>query len=121
MRGAVDGVVVFAVGRRRVSVGRGLRAVMALLILMSGVRALAQESSPATRESTTEATPADQNTQPPEKRSPWMAVPLVSSNPKLCTSVGVLGAYITAFDPESGARSSDSGLEDAACLQRQAT
>ena len=30
-----------------------------------------------------------------------MAVPLVSSNPKLGTSVGVLGAYVTTFDPES--------------------
>ena len=30
-----------------------------------------------------------------------MAVPLVSSNPKLGTSVGVLGAYVTVFDPGS--------------------
>ena len=38
---------------------------------------------------------------PPEQRSPWMAVPLVSSNPKLGTSFGVLGAYVTKFDPDS--------------------
>ena len=30
-----------------------------------------------------------------------MAVPLVSSNPKLGTSIGVLGAYVTVFDPGS--------------------
>jgi hypothetical protein len=30
-----------------------------------------------------------------------MAVPLVSSSPKLGTSVGALGAYVTTFDPES--------------------
>ncbi len=33
--------------------------------------------------------------------SPWMVVPLVSSNPKLGTSAGVLGAYLHRFDPKS--------------------
>jgi hypothetical protein len=33
--------------------------------------------------------------------SPWVIAPLVSSNPKLGTSVGALTAYATKFDPES--------------------
>jgi hypothetical protein len=33
--------------------------------------------------------------------SPWMALPLVSSSPKLGTSVGALGAYNHYFDAES--------------------
>ena len=40
--------------------------------------------------------------QPAEGRSsPWLLVPLVSSNPKLGTSVGALGAYVKVFDPGS--------------------
>jgi len=38
---------------------------------------------------------------PAKKRSPWMASPLVSSSPKMGTSVGGLGAYLHYFDPES--------------------
>jgi hypothetical protein len=34
-------------------------------------------------------------------KSPWMAMPTVSSNPKLGTSVGALGAYVFKFDPKS--------------------
>lgn len=34
-------------------------------------------------------------------KSPWMAMPTVSSNPKLGTSLGVLGAYVLKIDPES--------------------
>ena len=33
--------------------------------------------------------------------SSWLLVPLVSSSPKLGTSAGVLGAYVTTFDPGS--------------------
>lgn len=33
--------------------------------------------------------------------SSWLLVPLVSSNPKLGTSGGVLAAYVTKFDPDS--------------------
>jgi hypothetical protein len=36
--------------------------------------------------------------QPP---SPWLLVPMVSSNPKLGTSLGALGAYLHVFDPGS--------------------
>ena len=38
---------------------------------------------------------------PSGRESPWLAVPLVSSNPKLGTSVGVMGAYLRQFDPDS--------------------
>ena len=38
---------------------------------------------------------------PAADRSPWLLVPLVSSNPKLGTSVGGLGAYARAFDAGS--------------------
>src|SRR4030095_2968088 len=34
-------------------------------------------------------------------RSPWLALPLLQSNPKLGTSAGVLGGYIHQFDAKS--------------------
>ena len=37
----------------------------------------------------------------PQRSSPWLLVPLVSSNPKLGTSFGGLGAYLHVFDPGS--------------------
>ena len=36
-----------------------------------------------------------------EGRSPWLVVPVVSSNPKLGTSFGGMGAYLHQFDPVS--------------------
>ena len=33
--------------------------------------------------------------------SPWMVLPVVSSDPKLGTSAGVLGGYLYTFDPQS--------------------
>jgi hypothetical protein len=33
--------------------------------------------------------------------SPWLLVPILSSNPKLGTSVGAMGAYMFYFDPKS--------------------
>ncbi len=44
-----------------------------------------------------------QNTQAqkPARTSPWLAVPLVSSNPKLGTSFGAMLAYARQFDPDS--------------------
>jgi hypothetical protein len=35
------------------------------------------------------------------RSSPWLLVPVVSSNPKLGTSFGGLGAYLHQFDPDS--------------------
>jgi hypothetical protein len=36
-----------------------------------------------------------------QQTSPWLLAPLVSSSPKLGTSVGALGAYARTFDPAS--------------------
>ena len=36
-----------------------------------------------------------------KKQSPWLLTPLVSSSPKMGTSIGALGAYLHYFDPES--------------------
>jgi hypothetical protein len=45
---------------------------------------------------------AAQAAPPPVKpTSPWLLVPLVASSPKLGTSVGAMGAYLTTFDPQS--------------------
>jgi hypothetical protein len=38
---------------------------------------------------------------PPAKESPWMLVPIVSSDPKLGTSGGAIAAYLYRFDPQS--------------------
>jgi hypothetical protein len=43
----------------------------------------------------------DEAQQKPEKPSPWLLLPLVSSGPKLGTSFGVLGSYLHYFDPKS--------------------
>jgi hypothetical protein len=59
-----------------------------------------QQTSPATDVRSSVVIAADQDPQAADQRS-WMAVPLVSSNPKLGTSVGGLGAYVTMFDPAS--------------------
>jgi len=39
--------------------------------------------------------------QPGDVESPWLAVPILSSSPKLGTSGGLLGAYLHRFDPDS--------------------
>src|SRR6188472_2804826 len=38
---------------------------------------------------------------PTEQPSPWLLLPVVSSNPKLGTTGGGLGAFLHSFDPES--------------------
>jgi hypothetical protein len=79
-------------------------SVVAAAVLAStviGQAAFAQQTSPPPDAPPSVATAADQDPQAPDRRSPWMGVPLVSSNPKLGTSVGVLGAYVTVFDPGS--------------------
>jgi hypothetical protein len=44
---------------------------------------------------------ADDTEDTEEKESPWLLVPIVSVDPKLGTSVGVLAGYIFKIDPES--------------------
>jgi hypothetical protein len=36
-----------------------------------------------------------------DKESPWLLIPTFSSNPKLGTALGALGAYLHYFDPQS--------------------
>ena len=58
------------------------------------------------------AAPVEQGGEPAPARprsSPWLLVPLVSSNPKLGTSFGALGGYLHVFDP--GSREDDLVLE----------
>ena len=38
---------------------------------------------------------------PGDSQSPWLLVPTLSSNPKLGTSLGGMGAYMYYFDPQS--------------------
>jgi hypothetical protein len=80
-------------------------SVIALLLwfVVASPLAFAQQSPQAQQpaagaESGQTAPDADE---PSGGRSPWLVVPLVSSNPKLGTSVGALGAYLTKFDPDS--------------------
>jgi len=66
------------------------RAVFAFIVIVCAARAGAQESQPA-------GNPAP----PVEQTSPWLLAPLVSSSPKLGTSVGALVGYARVFDPAS--------------------
>jgi hypothetical protein len=70
---------------------RGRVSTIVAFMLGVGVPAFSQQTPPAPAQ----APPSS------DRKSPWMAVPLVSSNPKLGTSFGVLGAYVTEFDPKS--------------------
>jgi hypothetical protein len=101
MRLAIDRISVASAADRRGLAARLRGAVMPLLMLVSTTPALAQVTAPAASETATVGTSAVQSTPPPEQGSRWLVVPLVSSNPKLGTSVGVLGAYVTVFDPGS--------------------
>ena len=42
-----------------------------------------------------------------EKDSPWLLTPPISSDPKLGTTLGFLGAYLKKFDEESPASNHD--------------
>ena len=53
-------------------------------------------------QTSTEGTTADQDSTPQAvARSPWLATPLLSSNPKFGTSIGGLVGYLYKFDRES--------------------
>jgi hypothetical protein len=66
-----------------------------LLATLSGAVHAADVPTPAAEVQVSE--------QPPATRSPWLLLPTFSSNPKLGTSLGALGAYVTKFDAESQA------------------
>lgn len=59
----------------------------------------AQDSSRGGR--TTKQSPHPADKRDARSRSPWLFVPLVSSNPKLGTSLGVMVGYVHKFDPAS--------------------
>ena len=79
---------------------------LTLALCLSPRLALAQGTKVAapddTRESNATAERRDGEPTPAgDWSSPWLLVPLVSSNPKLGTSFGGLGAYLHKFDPDS--------------------
>ena len=43
----------------------------------------------------------NENSKPEAKSSPWLTVPLVSSNPQVGTSAGGMVAYLFKLDPDS--------------------
>ena len=59
---------------------------------------LAQETVPAVDEADAASKPGLVERQ---EKSPWMFVPLLSSNPKLGTAVSVMGGYVHRFDEKS--------------------
>lgn len=66
--------------------------------------AVAATSAPVlaqTENSNPTAAPADTSSSPLSERSPWLLAPVLSSNPKLGTSLGVLGGYLHYFDEKS--------------------
>ncbi len=68
-----------------------------------GAACLLATSSSAVNAADTQASKPETQTseQPPVARSPWLVLPTFSSNPKLGTSLGAMGAYVKKFDPES--------------------
>jgi hypothetical protein len=86
---------------------RVLPGVLGTLLALSGPAAIAQHEPKAT------ATSSEVETSKPEHSSeaaqedakkaasPWLFLPTFSNNPKLGTSVGAMGGYITKFDAQS--------------------
>lgn len=72
----------------------GAAGLALLLLLLLGAPDTRAETAPATGEDSTE----DERG---EDRSPWLATPLISSNPKFGSSIGALGAYLKTFDKKS--------------------
>jgi hypothetical protein len=75
---------------------RGLAEILGAACLLAALNGAVYAADAP--ESEAEAQPAEQ---PPAARSPWLLMPTFSSNPKMGTSVGFMGAYMTKFDPES--------------------
>jgi len=87
--------------RRRI--GRWL--LVAVVCGLSPAPAFAQNGGvDGTRAASGQLAPPDNQTNAAaatDAPSPWLLVPVVSSNPKLGTTVGGLGAFLHKFDPES--------------------
>lgn len=76
----------------------GLLRMLPWLLLPIAAQAQVQ---PASSQDEDKAQAAAQDPPAPAHHSPWLLVPLVSSNPKLGSSLGLMVGYIHRFDPES--------------------
>lgn len=72
-----------------------LRVLATLLIIAASSTGQAQSSAAV------EQADADDSTEQASTRSPWLATPLLSSNPKFGTSIGGLVGYLHKYDRES--------------------
>jgi outer membrane protein assembly factor BamA len=69
---------------------------------VSALSAHAQQApATATPDAKDKAEAEDQSVMSRQERSPWLLVPLVSSSPKLGSSVGLMAGYLTKFDANS--------------------
>ena len=83
---------------------RGERREVVCGVCAAALTLLAWLSVVAAAQAASEETAAADATGPAEQRnSPWLLVPMVSSDPKLGTSLGALAAYLHKFDPVSSA------------------
>lgn len=69
------------------------RLMIALLIALSPALSAAEQSSEPAADEAVEG--------PPERESPWLFMPLISSNPKFGTSIGAMAGYLHKFDKKS--------------------
>ena len=75
-----------------------LAAITVILVFLSSLNSIAF----AEDQDNAEATEAQTSSSEKESRkSPWVATPLLSSNPKFGTSIGGLAAYLHHFDDKS--------------------
>jgi Omp85 superfamily domain len=77
----------------------------ALAGALTCVAAMAQSDSGTTATSSAPRVeePAKESLLTRQEKSPWLFVPLVSSNPKLGTSLSLMGGYVWQLDPKSPA------------------
>jgi hypothetical protein len=69
---------------------------------LGGALLMIAASGPGRAQTSTEGTTADQDSTPQAvARSPWLATPLLSSNPKFGTSIGGLVGYLHKYDRKS--------------------
>lgn len=79
----------------------GARAHVASLVETSSDASVGATAAAPDAASNGAATEQAADPKPESKSSPWLLVPVVSSNPKLGTSFGAMGAYLHVFDPAS--------------------
>jgi hypothetical protein len=72
------------------------KALILVAVVAASTPAFAQTENPEPA-----AAPADSPSSGVGERSPWLLAPVFSSNPKLGTTLGVLGGYLHYFDEKS--------------------